>query len=121
MANRFDLEGELNQRFSARTVEEWLGLFREVGLPAGPVLSIAQMHADPQAIAREMIASVEHPTAGEVKTIGHPIRFSQTPGGPVSGAPLHGEHTREILRETGYSAAEIEGMLASGAVRVAER
>jgi crotonobetainyl-CoA:carnitine CoA-transferase CaiB-like acyl-CoA transferase len=104
--------------FRRRTREEWLKRLEECGVPAGPVLDIAQMHADPQAIAREMIVETEHPTAGPVKAIGLPIKFSETPGGVHRPAPLFGEHTREVLRECGYSDAEIETLAAQGAIQL---
>ncbi len=116
MINRAELEVVLNERFASRTVAEWLERFEAVGLPAGPVLSIAQMHEDPQALAREIVTAVDHPVAGSVKTIGHPIRFSETPGGPVTGAPLLGQHTREVLKEAGYDDAAIDSFVAARAV-----
>ena len=116
MANRLDLEVVLNERFGSHTVAEWLDRFDAVGLPAGPVLSIAEMHEDPQALAREMVTAVDHPVAGSVRTIGHPIRFSETPGGPVTGAPLLGQHTREVLKESGYDDAAINSFIAARAV-----
>ncbi len=116
MANRLDLEAVLNERFRTHTVKQWLDRFDAVGLPAGPVLSIAEMHEDPQALAREMVTAVDHPVAGTVRTIGHPIRFSETPGGPVTGAPLLGQHTREVLKESGYDDAAIDSFVTGGAV-----
>jgi crotonobetainyl-CoA:carnitine CoA-transferase CaiB-like acyl-CoA transferase len=81
------------------------------------VLNIAQMHQDPQALAREMIVETTHPTAGKVKAIGLPIKFSDTPGGVRRAAPALGQHTREVLREHGFSDAEIEQMSAQGAIQ----
>jgi crotonobetainyl-CoA:carnitine CoA-transferase CaiB-like acyl-CoA transferase len=81
------------------------------------VLDIAQMHKDPQALAREMIVETTHPTAGQVKSIGLPIKFSGTPGGVRTAAPLLGQHTREVLRERGFSDAEIDQMAAQGAIQ----
>jgi crotonobetainyl-CoA:carnitine CoA-transferase CaiB-like acyl-CoA transferase len=89
----------------------------EAGVPAGPVLDIAQMHADPQALARQMIVETTHPTAGKVKAIGLPVKFSDTPGGVRRPAPLLGQHTQEVLREHGFSDAEIEQMSAQGAIQ----
>jgi len=105
----------LNPIFQTRTTSDWLARLEAVGLPAGPVLTIPEMHRDPQALARGVITEVEHSTLGPVKTIGLPIAFSGTPGGPQSGAPVYGEHTAEVLREAGYSDAEIKEMLDSGA------
>jgi crotonobetainyl-CoA:carnitine CoA-transferase CaiB-like acyl-CoA transferase len=74
------------------------------------------MHADPQTLAREMVVSVEHSVAGEVKTIGLPVKFSDTPGNVKHGAPVLGEHSRAILREHGYDEAEIETLIVQGVV-----
>jgi crotonobetainyl-CoA:carnitine CoA-transferase CaiB-like acyl-CoA transferase len=73
------------------------------------------MHDDPQTIARKMVVEVDHPTAGAVKTIGLPIKFSATPGGVARAAPLLGEHSREVLAEAGYAVAEIEQLVAGRA------
>lgn len=67
-----------------------------------------------------MVVEVEHTKLGPVKTLGLPIKFSDTPGGPRRGAPLLGEHTHEILREHGFSAQEIEALIEAGAVLAAE-
>jgi crotonobetainyl-CoA:carnitine CoA-transferase CaiB-like acyl-CoA transferase len=80
------------------------------------VLSVTDMHADPQAQAREMIVETQHPKAGPTKAIGLPIKLSETPGGIRRPAPLFGQHTREVLGEAGYSAAEIDALAAAGAV-----
>ncbi len=53
-----------------------------------------------------MIVEVPHATLGTVRTLGLPIKLSETPGGPTRGAPLYGEHTREVLREQGYDAGQ---------------
>lgn len=103
MANRLELEEVLNGIFSARSSAEWLALLGDGGFPAGPVLSIRQMHADPQAIARDMVPALAHPTAGQVQTIGLPVKFSATPGGVHAPAPTLGQHTDAVLAEYGLS------------------
>ena len=105
--------------FTQQTTATWLTIFAKIGLPAGPVLSVAEMHADPQTLAREMVVEVEHSRAGKVKTLGLPVKFSDTPGSVRHGAPLLGEHTNAILLEAGYSVDEIDTLLAGGAVATA--
>jgi crotonobetainyl-CoA:carnitine CoA-transferase CaiB-like acyl-CoA transferase len=117
MRNLSALTAALTPLFQRRSLAEWLRRLEECGVPAGPVLDIAQMHADPQALAREMIVETTHPTAGRVKAIGLPIKFSDMPGGVRRAAPLLGQHTREVLREYGFSDAEIDQMTAQGAVQ----
>jgi crotonobetainyl-CoA:carnitine CoA-transferase CaiB-like acyl-CoA transferase len=117
MRNLSALTAALTLLFQRCTVAEWLSRLEERGVPAGPVLDIAQMQADPQALAREMIVETTHAVAGGVKAIGLPIKFSQTPGGVRSPAPVMGEHTEDVLREHGFSDAEIEEMAESGAIQ----
>ncbi len=116
MKNRLELEQQLNTILSQKNTADWLEVFEGGGLPAGPVLSITQMHQDPQTIAREMVPTVTHPVAGKVQTIGLPVKFSETPGGVKSPAPLLGQHTSEVLAELGYSESQIEAMLKAGSM-----
>ena len=109
------LEEILNGHFRNRTTDDWLGAFEDAGMPAGPVLSITEMHEDAQAIARDMIVTTDHPVAGPVKTIGLPVKFSNTPGGIRRCAPLKGEHTIEVLREFGFDEVEIRQLIDTGA------
>jgi len=116
MANLALLVETLAPYLAKRTSADWLARFEEAGLPAGPVLSVTEMHADPQAQARAMVVETTHPKAGRTKAIGLPIKLSETPGGIVRPAPVFGQHTREVLEEAGYSASEISDLAASGAV-----
>lgn len=120
MAHRIELEAALNAIFRTRPTADWLALLEEGGVPAGPVNSIAEMHADPQTRAREMVVQTQHPVAGAVETIGLPVKFSATPGGVQGPAPRLGQHTRAVLTEAGYTAEEVAALLASGAAIAAE-
>lgn len=111
-----ELEDILNGYLRHETSAVWLERMERAGLPAGPVLDILEMQADPQALAREMIVELDHPTAGRVKTLGHPIKFSETPASLRRAAPVLGQHSREVLQEVGYDVGDIEAMVASGAV-----
>ena len=119
MGNLPALVEALTVHFKKRTTAEWLDLLEKAGIPAGPVLSIREMHAHPQTIAREMVPELEHPVAGKVQTIGLPVKFSKTPGKVAAPAPLHGQHTREVLAELGYGEAEIDSLIAERAVGTA--
>jgi crotonobetainyl-CoA:carnitine CoA-transferase CaiB-like acyl-CoA transferase len=118
MRNLPALQAALTPLFNVRTSAEWLQRLEEAGVPAGPVLDVGQMHADPQALAREMIVETSHPTAGQVESIGLPIKFSETPGSVRRAAPVLGQHTREVLREHGFSGAEADEMAAEGAIQM---
>ncbi|MDC1287651.1 CoA transferase [Gammaproteobacteria bacterium] len=116
MQNLPELIGILTQSFKQRDTTDWLARLQSVGVPASPVLSIGDMLKDPQVLAREMVVDVEHSHLGKTKALGSPVKFSETPTNIRHGAPLLGEHTREILAEFGYSSAEIDALVASGDV-----
>ena len=104
----------LNDKLSAKTTEAGLDLLEQAGVPAGPINTILQMHDDPQALAREMVLTQSHPDAGPVRTLGLPVKFSQTPGGPKQPASRYAEHTRSILHDVGYTDEEISTLIQSG-------
>ena len=106
----------LTARFRARTTSDWLARLEAAGVPAGPVLSIGEMLTDPQVLARQMVVEVEHSRLGKMKTLGPPVKFSATPGRVSHGAPQLGQHTREVLKEYGYSEEEIDKLTGNGDV-----
>ena len=106
----------LTRSFKQRSTTDWLTRLETVGVPAGPVLSIGEMLQDPQVLARDMVVEVEHSKLGRTKALGSPVKFSRTPTKINRGAPLLGEHTREILGEYGYSNSDIEALADAGDV-----
>jgi crotonobetainyl-CoA:carnitine CoA-transferase CaiB-like acyl-CoA transferase len=106
----------LTRSFKQRSTTDWLTRLETVGVPAGPVLSIGEMLQDPQVLARDMVVDVEHSKLGRTKALGSPVKFSRTPTKINRGAPLLGEHTREILGEYGYSNSDIEALADAGDV-----
>ncbi len=121
MTNRLELEAVLNGYFRHRTTDAWIEALEAAGVPAGPVLSVGDMHQDPQALAREMVVETEHPVAGAVKTIGAPVKFHGSPGGVKRAAPVFGQHTREVLMQSGFTEDEIQTFVADGAVIASDR
>ena len=116
MANRDALVELLGARFKQRSTAEWLERLEAAGVPAGPVLSIGDMLEHPQTVARDMVPEVEHTKLGAMKTLGAPVKLSATPATVRRGAPLYGEHTREVLQECGYSEQEIDALVAEQSV-----
>jgi crotonobetainyl-CoA:carnitine CoA-transferase CaiB-like acyl-CoA transferase len=116
MAHLKELESELSKRFRGKPARYWLDALEGKGVPCGPVQDMLQALRDPQTIARDMVVEVEHTALGPVKTIGLPVKFSATPGKVRTGAPLYGEHTREVLRERGFDDRQIDAFEGSGAV-----
>ncbi len=116
MAHLAQMEEALSALFAKRPSAEWLERLEAAGVPAGPVLDIGEMQRDPQTLARGMVVEVAHERLGAVKTIGLPVKFSETPGGVRHRAPAYGEHTREVLAEHGYGGQEIDRLVAEGAI-----
>lgn len=117
MANREALAATLAPIFRAHSSGEWLARLEAGGVPAGPVLDVNAMHRDPQTRAREMVVEVDHPRVGRMKTLGLPVKFSDTPGRVHGPAPLLGEHSRAILAEAGYTDDAIASLIERGVVR----
>ena len=118
ITHRIELAKALAPIIRSRTSADWLSRLEAAGVPAGPVLDVAEMHRDPQTLAREMVTKAPHTKLGPVKTLGAPVKFSATPGGVTRGAPLLGEHTREVLVEYGYGDEEIDTLICDGIVIV---
>lgn len=99
-----------------RPTEHWVQAFERAGVPAGPVKNIRQALDDPQTRVRDMVIKVDHPVAGEIDALGLPIKFSGGNGVTRRGAPLYGQHTREVMAELGYTDTEIMQLIQAGVV-----
>ncbi len=119
MAHKQELADLIAARTRTRSSADWILNLEASGVPVGPINKIGEMLADPQVAAREMVVEVNHPKAGKTRTLGLPIKFSDTPGSVRSGAPLLGQHTRVVLLSLGYSDKEIKALEKAGAVACA--
>lgn len=115
-ARRDEITALVRARLPARATAEWLGIFSERGIWAGPVYTYADVVADPQVQHNGSLVSYDHPTEGRVTTPGFPYKFSATPAEVRRGAPLTGEHTREILAELGWDDLAADGLAGRGVV-----
>jgi crotonobetainyl-CoA:carnitine CoA-transferase CaiB-like acyl-CoA transferase len=115
MKNLQSLTEVMNSRLRTRSKKEWIAALEAEGVPCGPINSIAEMAADAQTAAREMVVELEHAKAGRTRALGLAIKLSATPGKVSRASPLLGQHTREVLGEYGFTSVEIDGLVSSGA------
>jgi crotonobetainyl-CoA:carnitine CoA-transferase CaiB-like acyl-CoA transferase len=108
------------QRLLAKTSAEWLALLRAADIWCGPVYGYEDLVKDEQILHNGTFVEYDHPTEGHVKTPGFPINFSKTPSRVDRGAPVTGQHSREVLTEAGFDADRIEKLLATGVVAQGE-
>lgn len=110
----------LTEVFRERTTEAWLDLLLPAGIWIGPVLDFDGLFATGHPQVAGMIATFDHPSAGRVQVPGPPVRFDSEAVTELRPPPLLGQDTAEILGEVGYSPAEIDELVASGAAAVHE-
>ncbi len=109
----------MNEVLAMRTKEEWIAAFDAAGVPVGPVHTIGEALTHPQTLARNMVVDLDHPQAGPTKALGCPVHFSETPTRIDRPAPMLGEHSRELLKEYGFSDSEIDEFVAGGVIEEA--
>jgi CoA:oxalate CoA-transferase len=93
------LQAQMDEVMKEKTINEWIALLEEAGVPCAPINTVERVVNDPQVSFREMIVEVDHPVAGRQKMAGVPVKMSGTPGSVRTPAPLLGQHTNELLRE----------------------
>ena len=105
------VKAEVRAIMSTCSLAEWLAVFAPLDVCVEPVLSVPEMLAHPHTLARELVVEVPKPDGGTQRQVANPWRFSGSAADYRHiGSPL-GAHTAEVLREAGFSPAEIEGLL----------
>ena len=99
---------------SERTKHDVMKILAGAGVPCGACLDTGEVLEDPHLRARDMIVEVEHPVRGRYITVGNPIKLSASPT-TIGPSPLLGQHRQEVLRELGYSDADIDALAKDGA------
>ena len=110
------LVGELEPIFLERTTDEWCELLQEAGARFAPVRNYAEVVADKGVWENDYFVEVKDAAGQSQRVVGTPIRMSETPLQPSAIAPDLGQHSEEILKEAGYSAADIEEFRTAGTV-----
>jgi crotonobetainyl-CoA:carnitine CoA-transferase CaiB-like acyl-CoA transferase len=99
VANNETLMSLIEQRMISNTRAYWLEKFQSAGIAAGPVLEHHEIFNDPHVLERGMVTEIDHPQIGRMRTLGVPLKMSDTPPGLRRAAPLPGEHDAEIRAE----------------------
>ena len=106
VANRERINAIVGGKLAMHGTAHWVDVLNAAGVPAGPVHAVADVFADPQILAQNMIMDVEHPGHGPVRMLGFPMKFADQPCEVRLPAPGLGEHSDEVLAEIGYSGDE---------------
>ena len=115
--NYHELRPLLARNMKKKTTKAWIEILNFHGIPNGPINDIEGVVNDPQILSRQMIVDIEHPTVGNMKMAGVPIKMSETQGSIRFAAPLLGEHTDEILKNMGnLTDGEIENLRVKGGI-----
>src|SRR5436190_6230904 len=105
--NRVAINAAIEARLVTETTDYWIDKLNAAGVPAGRVMGLAEVFADPQVIDQQMVLEQEHPGDGTVRMLGFPIKFAEAPCALRRPTPEVGADTDTVLQEHGYSAAEI--------------
>jgi crotonobetainyl-CoA:carnitine CoA-transferase CaiB-like acyl-CoA transferase len=97
LSHRAELIGILQEIFLERDTSEWLTSLRGAGIPSAPINTVSQALRDEQLTARGLVWECEHPTAGNIRIVGSPMHFSETPTRLYKAPPLLGEDNETIL------------------------
>jgi crotonobetainyl-CoA:carnitine CoA-transferase CaiB-like acyl-CoA transferase len=97
--NRNELIDILKPSFLTRTVDEWLNALEAAGIPCGPINTLDKAFAEPQVEARGMLIHMQHSEIGNLRLVGSPLKFSETPVMYKLPPPRLGEHTEQVLKE----------------------
>jgi crotonobetainyl-CoA:carnitine CoA-transferase CaiB-like acyl-CoA transferase len=108
VANRDELLTILKQIFATRSRADWLTLFDQAGVPAGPINSLQEAFADPVVRALDLVQEISHPSIGSVSGVRFPVDLSATPAAIRAHPPALGEHDAEVLRWLEFDEAAIE-------------
>lgn len=118
--NRLIVDGMVAEAMLTRTRAEWQDLLGPAGIPAGPINTVSEALSSEQTMARQMVASIDHPDIGQLQVPGIPFQFFGTPAEIRQPPPRLGEHTREILEELKIVQETVEALVASGVVTMEE-
>ncbi|HTQ12968.1 MAG TPA: CaiB/BaiF CoA-transferase family protein [Rhizomicrobium sp.] len=99
VAHREALVEILKPVLASRATAAWIGALEAVNVPCGPINTVEQLFAEPQALARGLTIELAHAEAGDIKLVASPLRLERTPPQYRNAPPLLGQHTDDVLRD----------------------
>ena len=98
-------------------MQQWGDILTTHDVPHAPILEVSDALEHPHTVARGMVETVTHPSAGEMRLVGRPIKFSGAPQAPLQPPPMLAANTREVLRSLlDFDADELDQLTASGVI-----
>ncbi len=99
------------------TCQHWLTALEAESVPSAPINNIEQVFADPQIQSRNLLQTLQHPNLGRIPQVANPVKFSKTPIHYHRPPPQLGESSCEILKDNGFSDAQIKRLIQLGVVK----
>jgi len=114
--NREALVETIEKVTRTKPAQEWLALLRKAGVPCGEIADYGDVFNDQHLLARKFFVDLEHPTLGTLRGLGSPMRLARTPVAHRRAGPRLGEHSVEVLRELGWSDADVDRLASAGII-----
>lgn len=116
--NREQVNSVIAREIKKKSKAEWYSILDDYEIWYAPLNEYQDVEQDPQVEWNQMIQTIEHPDAGKVRVLRHPLRYDGEVPSVRKYPPRLGEHTEMVLKEIGYSSTEIEKLVESGVITV---
>ena len=117
-ANIHNIYAFLTELFTTRTTAEWITLLESVDIPVARMNSVEDVVSDPHLLQSGFFVTEDHPSEGSLRAMRTPTNWSESQPGTPRPAPRLGEHSAEVLKEIGYSDAEITLLVQKGVTKL---
>jgi formyl-CoA transferase len=116
LRNRKALVETIEKVTRTKPAQQWLALLRKAGVPCGEIADYGDVFNDEHLLARKFFVDLEHPVLGTLRGLGSPMRLGRTPVAHRRAGPRLGEHSVEVLRELGWSDADVDRLASAGII-----